>query len=132
MLLSTSRLRTPIKRARGLGSAHGGTHHFWLQRISALAIVPLSVWFMVQLVTFITLASRPTIAMWFKNPFHALAVGALMVAMFVHARLGVQEIIADYVPQEGKKFVLLLLNNLFVYGCCALSLMAILRLNFLF
>jgi succinate dehydrogenase / fumarate reductase membrane anchor subunit len=126
----SSPLRTPIKRARGLGSAKSGTHHFWVQRVSAVALIPLSIWFMVTLVGQLLGESREDIALWHHHPLNALALGALIVALFLHARLGIQTIIEDYVQHEGKKIVLLLVLNAIVFGFGAASLLAIARLHF--
>jgi succinate dehydrogenase / fumarate reductase membrane anchor subunit len=125
-----SSLRTPIKTARGLGSAHSGTHHFWVQRVSAVALIPLSIWFMVEILTNLLGADRAMVGMWFKNPLIALALAALMVGLFTHARLGIQTIIEDYIHGEAKKIAALLLLNLFTLGFGAASLMAIVRLHF--
>ena len=126
----SSPLRTPIKRARGLGSAHSGTHHFWLQRISAVALIPLAIWFITSFVITLIGADRAGMAQWLGSPVHALVLGVLIVALFVHARLGIQEIITDYVPHEGKKIALMLLLNVLIYGFGAASLMAIFKLHF--
>jgi succinate dehydrogenase / fumarate reductase membrane anchor subunit len=126
----SSPLRTPIKRARGLGSAKSGTHHFWVQRMSAVALIPLSIWFMVTLVGQLLGESREDIALWHHHPLNALALAALIVALFVHARLGIQTIIEDYVQHEGKKIVLLLVLNALILGFGAASLLAIARLHF--
>ncbi len=124
-------LRTPIKRARGLGASGDGTHHFWVQRATALALIPLTVWFMIEIMTTLVGAERMDAAVWLKNPLTALAVCAFIVAAFTHARLGVQTIIEDYVNYEGKKIVTLLILNLAIFGFGAAALMAIARLHFI-
>jgi succinate dehydrogenase / fumarate reductase membrane anchor subunit len=125
-----SSLRTPIKTARGLGSSHSGTHHFWVQRVSAVALIPLSIWFMVEILTKLLGADRAMVGLWLSNPLIALGMGALVVALFVHARLGIQTVIEDYIHGEAKKITALLLLNLFIFGFGALSIMAIFRLHF--
>lgn len=127
---SSSSLRTPIKRARGLGSAHDGTRHFWVQRVSAVALIPLSIWFMVTLVSRLLSGEQVAVMIWLRNPLAALALSALIVALFVHARLGVQTIIEDYIHCEVKKIAALLFLNLCIFGFGAASLMAIARLHF--
>ncbi|MFZ4541807.1 MAG: succinate dehydrogenase, hydrophobic membrane anchor protein [Rickettsiales bacterium] len=126
----SSSLRTPIKRARGLGAAHSGTHHFWLQRVSAVALVPLSIWFMIQLVGNLIGGDVALITHWLSDPLRALLLAAFIIAMFMHARLGVQVIIEDYVHFEGKKIFCLLLLNALIYGFGAAALMGIMRLHF--
>lgn len=125
-----SALRTPLKRARGLGASHSGTHHFWVQRASAVALIPLSVWFMVSLVTRIIGGTRGMVSGWLKEPVTALLLTAFILAMLVHARIGIQEIIADYVPHEGKKIVLTLFVNGLVYLLGGAALIAVARLHF--
>jgi succinate dehydrogenase / fumarate reductase, membrane anchor subunit len=127
---NASPLRTPIKRARGLGSSHSGTHHFWLQRLSALALIPLSIWFIVALMTELIGADRAGVAAWLQGPVTALLLASLVVALFVHARLGMQTIIEDYVHCGAKKIAALLTLNILIYGFAAASLMAIARLHF--
>lgn len=129
MSKQSSPLRSPLKRARGLGSAHSGVHHFWVLRISSLAIIPLSIWFLVMLITVLIGADRAGVANWMASPLNALLLAALIVSMFLHARLGIQEIILDYVPHEGKKIAAFLLNNVLIYGFGAASLLAILHLH---
>jgi succinate dehydrogenase / fumarate reductase membrane anchor subunit len=127
---NSSRLRTPIKTARGLGSAHSGTHHFWVQRLSALALIPLSMWFVVALITKLIGGERALLAQWLNGPITALLMAALVVALFLHARLGLQTIIEDYIHSGTKKLVALLALNVFVYGLAGASLLAIARLHF--
>ncbi|MFM9890297.1 MAG: succinate dehydrogenase, hydrophobic membrane anchor protein [Rickettsiales bacterium] len=130
MSLSNSPLRSPLKKARGLGAAHHGVQHWWLQRMSALALIPLSIWFLVTLVTKLIGADRGMVGAWLGNPFVALAMAALVIALFVHARLGIQVIIEDYVHSESKKIATLLLNNVAMLVFGAMALAAIAHLNF--
>lgn len=125
----SSHLRTPIKRARGLGSAHSGTHHFWLQRLSAVALVPLSMWFLIALITKLIHADALAIGKWLQQPLVALATAALIFALFIHARLGIQTIIEDYIHSHAKKIVALLALNLFTFGLGGATLLAILHLH---
>lgn len=122
-------LRTPIKRARGLGAAHSGTGHFWLQRVTALALLPLSLWFVVALATRLIHADASSLSQWLHQPLVALALAAFIVALFAHARLGVQTILEDYIHSEVRKIIALLTLNLLVIGFGAASLMAIFHLH---
>lgn len=125
-----SRLRTPLKRARGLGPAHSGTHHFWVLRVSAVALIPLSIWFLAEVLSSLLGADRAGVSAWLQHPLTALALALFIVATLVHARLGVHEIIADYIPHAGKKIALVLLTNAVIYGFGAASLVAIAKLHF--
>ncbi len=123
-------LRTPLKRARGLGASHSGTHHFWAQRSSAVALVPFSIWFVIELATKLVGADRAGVALWLRSPLVALALSMLVVALFVHARMGVQVIIEDYVHHEGLKVATILSSNALMVGFGAAALMAIAHLHF--
>jgi succinate dehydrogenase / fumarate reductase membrane anchor subunit len=123
-------LRSNLKRVRGLGSAHEGTHHFWLERISALALVPLSAWFVVQLVGLLIRADHDAVVVWIRQPISALLLGLLISMLWLHSRLGVQVIIEDYVHAKAKKFTLLIINSAAHHIFGAASLMAIIHLHF--
>lgn len=127
---SSKHYRSNLKVVRGLGAAHDGTHHFWVERISALALVPLTVWFMINLVGQLVTADRVATATWFAQPMHAILMAIFAVLMFVHSRLGVQVIIEDYVHCEGKKLALLLLNKTLHLLLGAGTVFAILHLHF--
>ncbi len=91
-----SHLRDPLARARGLGSAKDGVHHWWLQRLTAIALALLSPWF-VWLVVSLIGADRMTVRLTLAQPFTATLMVAFVVALFWHAKLGVQVVIEDYV-----------------------------------
>jgi succinate dehydrogenase / fumarate reductase membrane anchor subunit len=125
-----SPLRTPIKRARGLGSAHSGTHHFWVQRVSAVALIPLCIWFVTALITQLLGADAQGVALWLQNPFTALLLAVAVVLLFMHARLGLQTIIEDYIHAEGLKLVTLLFVSAISILLGTAALMAIFKLHF--
>jgi succinate dehydrogenase / fumarate reductase membrane anchor subunit len=122
-----NRLRAPLKTARGLGSAKDGTHHFVLQRITAVALVFLSLYVVALVVSLIGddyLAVRETVA----RPVNAVLLVAFLVATFWHSKLGLQVIIEDYVHTPGSATVLHLLN-IFVNVLAALaSVLAVVRI----
>lgn len=124
-------LRASMKTVRGLGSAHAGTHHFWVQRVSAVALIPLSIWFMVEMVSTLLGADRAAVALRFASPYVALAMLAFMLALAMHARLGIQVIIEDYVHGEAKKIVLLMGVNALAILIAVTSIFAIVRLHFI-
>ena len=123
--------RSELKRARGLGPSHEGTGHFWLQRVSALALVPLSIWFLVKLVTILATADRAHVAQWFHDPVTALFMAVFMGAMFLHARIGMQEIVEDYVHCKAAKLTVLLFGKGLNLLLCLATLAAIARLHFI-
>lgn len=123
-----SRLRTPIARARGLGSAKDGTAHFWLQRMTAVALVPLLLWFTASLVG-LSGAGYVDFITWIAIPFNAVALLLLLIALFWHSSLGVQVVVEDYIHPEGAKLTLLVLSRL-VHSVLALAaIYAVLRIG---
>lgn len=90
------KLRTPLKRARGLGSAKGGTHHFIVQRITAVALVFLSI-YVIGLVISLLGGDYAAVRAAVANPVNAVLLIAFLIATFWHAQLGMQVIIEDYV-----------------------------------
>lgn len=126
---STSRLTSPLSRARGLGAAHHGVMHWWVQRVTAIALIPLTVWFLGSLLSVAQAEDSFQVASWLSSPCVAVAFAALIVALFWHAKLGVQVVIEDYVHCPCAKYSLLLANNFFCWGAALVSLLAILRLH---
>lgn len=124
-----SDLRTPLSRVRGLGSAREGTDHFRAQRVTAVANL-----FMLAFLiyTAVSLAGRPLFAVrdYFASPVVAGLAILFTLAAAYHMRLGMQEIIEDYIHAPGSKTVLLLLNTFFSAAIALISVVAILKLNF--
>ncbi|MGH8457406.1 MAG: succinate dehydrogenase, hydrophobic membrane anchor protein, partial [Stenotrophobium sp.] len=112
-------MRSPLGRARGLGSAKEGTHHFWMQRISAVALVPLALWFVFSVAKF-TGADFDMTRHWVHAPSVAVALVLFIGAALYHSMLGIQVVIEDYVAQEGCKIAGLLLNK-FAHAIVAVS-----------
>lgn len=124
-------LRTKLKHARGLGAAKTGVSHWWMQRVTAIALVPLSLYFLYSLLTMMTGQDEDHLAGWLAQPHAAMLMVLFIIALFVHAKLGVQVIIEDYVHTHGMKFVLLLLNSFTCWLFAAMSILAVVRLHFL-
>ena len=124
------RLRSPLSRARGLGAAKEGFHHWWLQRLTAIALIPLSIWFMVSMICTIMGSTRFEFAAWLVSPWNTLLLSTLLAVMLTHARLGIQVVLEDYVHSEGKKLVMLLANQFIFIGMTVLSIFAVVKLHF--
>lgn len=120
-------LRSPLGQARGLGSAKDGVGHWWVQRLTALALIPLTLWFIVSLIRF-PLSDYATMVAWIKSPLVAVALVLFFVSMFWHAALGVQVIVEDYVGNEGTKLLSIVLAKFALYALGAASVFAVLKI----
>ena len=117
--------RTPIARARGLGSAKDGTHHWWMQRITAIALVPLAVWLVGSLVA-IGAADHARTVHWIRSPAVSIALLLTIAALFHHAQLGLQVVIEDYVHAQGKKIAALIALKLVTIAAAATAAFSVL------
>ncbi len=123
------KFRTPLARARGLGSAKSGTHHWWMQRLTAVALVPLSLWFVASLISVVT-ADHGTVIAWLHSPLVAILCCALIVAIFYHGQLGLQVVLGDYVHTESLKLVGIVVAKLLSLLLAATCLFAVLSIAF--
>jgi succinate dehydrogenase / fumarate reductase membrane anchor subunit len=113
-------LRSPLSHALGLGSAKGGVEHWWLQRVTAIALAPLTVWFAASLIAH-TGDDYATFVAWLKTPIAPIIMALFLIALFYHAALGLQVVIDDYVHSGMKIPVLLAMR----FGCFALAVAGI-------
>jgi succinate dehydrogenase / fumarate reductase, membrane anchor subunit len=120
-------LRSPLGRARGYGSAKEGVHHFWVQRVSAVALIPLSLWFVFS-VAQLSLASFGGVKQWVASPSVAVGLVLFIATLFYHSMLGVQVVVEDYVGGEGKKLVTLLLMKFAHAVGAAAGIFAVLKI----
>ena len=104
-------MRSPLGKARGFGSAKEGVGHWWSQRVSAVALIPLSLWFVIAAIC-LAGKNRSEMVEFFAAPGNAALMVSFLIAAFYHAQLGLQVVIEDYVPAEGCKIPLLILTKL--------------------
>jgi succinate dehydrogenase / fumarate reductase, membrane anchor subunit len=112
-------LRSPLGRARGLGSAKAGAAHWWTQRITSIALVPLTLWFLCAMVRMIG-ATRDEVVLWMAGPLPIVLMIALVIATFHHLQAGIQVVIEDYVDNAALRVGSILL----VKGLCMLLALA--------
>lgn len=119
-------LRTPMRRVLGAGSAKGGVHHWWVQRLTALALVPLSAWFTVSLLALPSF-DHATVAAWMGQSSTALLLILLLLVAAWHSRLGLQVVVEDYVPRVGARTVTLVVINFVHVLLAAAGVLAVLK-----
>jgi succinate dehydrogenase / fumarate reductase membrane anchor subunit len=124
-----SDLRTPLSRARGLGSARQGVHHWWAQRITAVALIPLVTWFAISLIM-LSGADYAVVRAWIGSPVVMVLLTLTIVIGLHHGQLGMQEVVEDYVHSEGLKLALIVLLRFTAVFFGLAAIVAILRIGF--
>ena len=122
-------MKTPFARVRGLGTAHSGTEHFWMQRLTGIANLPLIIAFLVVIVSLVG-SSQASVIATLSNPFVAMILLAALMSVLIHMRIGMQVIIEDYVHTELRKILLLMANTFFTLAIGIAAVYAILKINF--
>ncbi len=122
-------MRTPLGRVRGLGSAKTGTEEFWLQRMTAIASIPLTIAGLVLVIS-LTARSYPAIKQILASPLVAVLLILFVIANAMHMKIGVQIVIEDYVYDKKQKFTLLMLNVFFAWAVGLACVFAILKISF--
>ena len=124
-----SDLRTPLSRARGLGSAKDGLHHWWAQRLTAVALIPLVVWFAVSLVM-MSGADYAAVRAWIGSPVVMVLLILTIVIGLHHAQLGMQVVVEDYVHSEGLKLASIIALKFIAVFFGLAATVAVLRIGF--
>jgi len=120
---------TELGRVRGLGSANHGAHHWLLQRFTAVGNLVL-VLFLVISFALLPGYDYAVLSGWARSPLVATALALLIVSTFWHARLGLQVLVEDYVPDAGKRFAVIVLLNLAAVGGAMFGLVSVARIAF--
>jgi succinate dehydrogenase / fumarate reductase membrane anchor subunit len=124
-----SDLRTPLARARGLGSARYGVHHWWAQRLTAIALIPLVVWFAISLVM-MSGADYGTVRAWIGSPVVMVLLILTIAVGLHHGQLGLQVVVEDYVHGDGWKLALIVAVRFIAIFFGVAAIVAILRIGF--
>lgn len=121
--------RSALSRARGLGSAKSGSAHWWAERVTSIALLPLSLYFVASVILLLG-ADHARMAAYMAMPWNTALFLALIAIMFQHLALGVQVIVEDYVPNEAKRLVTILLLKGIILFLALASAASVLKLAF--
>lgn len=120
-------LRSPLGQAKGLGSANDGLHHWWAQRVTAVALIPLTLWFAFK-VALLSMSDYQTVADCIGSPWSAALIISLIVAAFYHAALGMQVIFEDYISQKAIRISAIMATNLLLFLLGTAAIVAVVRI----
>lgn len=125
--LSITMRQTHLGRVKGLGSAKSGVHHWWGERVTSVALIPLTLWFVFSV---LSLAGHPQadIAHWISHPLVAVLLIALIIASFHHTQLGLQMVLEDYVHEEGQRLIWVMVMKAIVWLLGLAALLSVLKL----
>ncbi len=121
------KFRAPLQNVRGLGSAKDGTHHWWIQRVTAVALVPLMIWLAFGIASIASMDYEQARA-WVASPLTAVLMLATIWALFLHAKLGLQVIIEDYAANDRHKIVGMVLVNFVLILLALTAAVSVLRI----
>jgi succinate dehydrogenase / fumarate reductase, membrane anchor subunit len=127
--MGTGRMSTPLGRVRGRGAARSGSGQFWLQRVTAVANVPLTIAFVIIVVSLLG-RSHAAAAQILGSPFVAITMLLFILSITLHMRIGMQVVIEDYVHDEPHRIILVIANTFFAFAVGLASAYGILKLSF--
>lgn len=120
-------MKTPLGIVKGLGSAKSGTHHWWVQKLTSLALIPLGIWFLVSM-AILASADYGAVIIWVQDPIVTVFLILFIAILFYHLKLGVQVVIEDYVYKPVTKALALFFNAAFAYVFGLLAILSILKI----
>lgn len=126
---SGANLRSPLAKVLGLGSAKGAAAHWWTQRLTSVALIPLTLWFLFALLSLGSL-DYDVVRSWLALPYNTVGALLLIFALAYHSQLGIQVVVEDYVHHHGLKLVTLVLVNFAHWVVAALGVFAVLKIAF--
>jgi succinate dehydrogenase / fumarate reductase membrane anchor subunit len=122
-------LRTPLSKVKGLGAAKEGASHWWNLRLTAIGLIPLSLWFSFS-IALLAVADYATVSAWIESPFTAVLLILAIVVGFYHGYLGLEDIILDYIPNEALKISALIGVGLMAALFATLGVVSVLKISF--
>jgi succinate dehydrogenase / fumarate reductase membrane anchor subunit len=122
-------LRSPLGTVTGLGSAKSGVHHWWLQRLTSIALVPLTIWFTVSILSLPSM-NHVTVIAWMAQSWTALLLIVLVLVATYHSQLGVRVVVEDYVPTNGMRTLTLVIVTFLHAFLAVAGVFAILKVAF--
>ncbi len=124
--------KTPLGRVKGLGSAKSGSHHWWSQRMSAVALLPLGLWLILSLarLAHIGATDYSSLSAWVSSPFNAMMLVATLVVVLYHSQLGVQVVIEDYAAEGSSRVGALMLQKFLHLILALIGVFSVLKLAF--
>ena len=126
---SVKHIRTPLARVRGHGAAHSGTGHFWRQRLTAVANIPLTIAAVIIIIMLLG-RNQAAVAQIVGSPPVAIIMALFVISVATHMRIGMQVVIEDYVHDELAKLILIMANTFFAVAIALTSIYGILKLSF--
>jgi succinate dehydrogenase / fumarate reductase membrane anchor subunit len=126
--MNSRSFRSPLASALGLGSAKSGVRHWWAERVTAVALVPLCLWFIASMVAH-SGSDYPAFIAWIRTPLTTACMVLLLVALFHHSALGLQVVIEDYV-HSAVRFAAIVAIRLCFYGLAVIGIIATLHIAF--
>lgn len=120
-------MRSELGRARGLGASKSGSQHWWAQRVTAVALLPLSLYFVISILM-LAGASQPQFAAFMAEPWNAVLYLSLIAALFYHLSLGLQVVIEDYVHSDAKRITSIMLLKGIIVICALACAVSVLKL----
>ena len=121
-------LRSPLAKAKGLGASGDASHHFWVQRISALAMITLVIWICLS-IAFLPEASYATVVAWLQKPINGIFTLLFVILSLYHAQLGLQVVIEDYVSCHAKRLIGILFIKFLSYLLMAAGVYAVIKIT---
>jgi succinate dehydrogenase / fumarate reductase membrane anchor subunit len=125
--MNAQRMRSPLSRARGLGSAKEGAEHWWMQRVTAVALIPLTLWFTALLIA-LARSDYNTVIVWLRAPLVTILMVLLLIALCHHMALGLQVVLEDYVQSYRAKIPALVAIRLSCFALAVAGILATLRI----